>query len=60
MYDRRLDAIVSAADLGSFSRAAERLCVSTPALVKQVSGRAPCGGRPRDHAPQRGRASPRA
>ena len=38
MYDRRLDAIVSAADLGSFSRAAERLCVSTPALVKQVSG----------------------
>lgn len=38
MYDRRLDAIVAAADLGSFSRAAERLRISTPALVKQVSG----------------------
>ena len=38
MYDRRLDAIVAAASLGSFSRAAERLRISTPALVKQVSG----------------------
>lgn len=38
MYDRRLDAIVAAAELGSFSRAAERLSISTPALVKQVSG----------------------
>lgn len=37
-YDRRLDAIVAAAELGSFSRAAERLHISTPALVKQVSG----------------------
>lgn len=38
MYDRRLDAIVASADLGSFSRAAARLHVSAPALVKQVSG----------------------
>ena len=38
MYDRRLDAVVAAAELGSFSRAAARLSVSTPALVKQVSG----------------------
>lgn len=38
MYDRRLDAIVAAAELGSFSAAARRLSISTPALVKQVSG----------------------
>lgn len=38
MYDRRLDAISAAAELGSFSRAAAKLRVSTPALVKQVSG----------------------
>lgn len=38
MYDRRLDAIVSAAELGSFSRAAAKLRISTPALVKQVAG----------------------
>lgn len=38
MYDRRLDAVVAAAELGSFSRAAARLSVSTPAPVKQVSG----------------------
>lgn len=38
MYDRRLDAIVSAAELGSFSAAARRLSISTPALVKQVTG----------------------
>lgn len=38
MYDRRLDAIVAAAELGSFSRAAAKLNISTPALVKQVSG----------------------
>ena len=37
MYDRRLDAIVAAAELGSFTRAAEQLSISTPALVKQVS-----------------------
>lgn len=38
MYDRRLEAISAAAELGSFSRAAAQLRVSTPALVKQVSG----------------------
>lgn len=38
MYDRRLDAIVAAAELGSFSKAAARLSISTPALVKQVKG----------------------
>lgn len=38
MYDRRLDAVVAAAELGSFSQAAQRLHISTPALVKQVSG----------------------
>ena len=38
MYDRRLEAISAAAELGSFSRAAAKLRVSTPALVKQVSG----------------------
>ena len=37
MYDRRLDAIVAASKLGSFTRAAEQLRISTPALVKQVS-----------------------
>ena len=38
MYDRRLEGIVAAAELGSFSRAAAKLRISTPALVKQVSG----------------------
>lgn len=38
MYDRRLEAIVAAAELGSFSKAAARLNISTPALVKQVTG----------------------
>lgn len=38
MYDRRLDGIVAAAELGSFSKAAARLNISTPALVKQVKG----------------------
>lgn len=36
MYDRRLDAIIAAAELGSFSKAAARLNISTPALIKQV------------------------
>ena len=31
MYDRRLDAIVAATELGSFSKAAEKLSISTPA-----------------------------
>lgn len=38
MYDRRLDAILAAAELGSFGRAAARLHLSTPALIKQVNG----------------------
>ncbi|MBW3088224.1 LysR family transcriptional regulator [Bifidobacterium sp. 82T24] len=38
MYDRRLDAILAAAELGSFGRAAARLHISTPALIKQVTG----------------------
>ncbi|NEG96619.1 LysR family transcriptional regulator [Bifidobacterium sp. SMB2] len=38
MYDRRLDAILAAAELGSFSRAAAKLHISTPALIKQVNG----------------------
>lgn len=38
MYDRRLDAIIAADELGSFSKAAARLHISTPALVKQVTG----------------------
>lgn len=37
MYDRRLDAIVAAADAGSFAKAAERLCISTPAVAKQIN-----------------------
>ncbi|PJM74552.1 LysR family transcriptional regulator [Bifidobacterium simiarum] len=38
MYDRRLDAILATAQLGSFSRAAAQLHISTPALIKQVNG----------------------
>jgi DNA-binding transcriptional LysR family regulator len=38
MYDKRLDAIVKTADLGSFSKAAQALGYSVPALVKQVNG----------------------
>lgn len=38
MYDRRLDAILAAAELGSFSQAAARPHLSTPALIKQVTG----------------------
>lgn len=37
MYDRRLDAIVAAADAGSFAKAAKRLRISTPAVAKQVN-----------------------
>ena len=37
MFDRRLEAIVAAADKGSFTRAATALNISAPALVKQVS-----------------------
>ncbi len=38
MYDRRLDAIVAAAELGSFTQAAAQLSISAPALQKQVTG----------------------
>lgn len=38
MYDKRLDAIIKTADLGSFSKAARAMGYSTPALVKQVNG----------------------
>ncbi|MCH9276094.1 LysR family transcriptional regulator [Bifidobacterium amazonense] len=37
MYDRRLDAVIAAADTGSFAQAARRLHISTPALAKQVN-----------------------
>lgn len=38
MYDRRIDALLAARELGSFTRAAERLHVSPTALIKQVTG----------------------
>ncbi|KFI96860.1 LysR family transcriptional regulator [Bifidobacterium stellenboschense] len=37
MYDRRLDAVIAAAQTGSFARAGRRLHISTPAVVKQVN-----------------------
>ena len=37
MYDKRLDAIVKAAELGSFSKAAQVMDYSVPALIKQIS-----------------------
>lgn len=36
LYDYRLEAIVAAAEQGSFSKAAAKLGISTPALAKQV------------------------
>ena len=38
MHDKRLDAVIKAADLGSFSKAAQALGYSVPALMKQVNG----------------------
>ncbi len=38
MYDKRLDAVIKAADLGSFSKAAQAMGYSVPALVKQING----------------------
>ncbi|PLS26316.1 LysR family transcriptional regulator [Bifidobacterium parmae] len=38
MYDRRLDAIIAAAECGSFNRAARRLHLSATAVIKQVAG----------------------
>jgi len=37
MYDKSLDAIVKAAELGSFSKAAQEMDYSVPALIKQIS-----------------------
>lgn len=37
MFDRRLEAIIASAETGSFTQAAQRLNISVPALVKQVS-----------------------
>ena len=37
LYDRRLEAICASAELGSFTKAASRLHLSVPALVKQVN-----------------------
>ncbi|MBW3092975.1 LysR family transcriptional regulator [Bifidobacterium sp. 82T10] len=37
MYDRRLDAVIAAADTGSFAQAARRLHISTPAIAKQIT-----------------------
>lgn len=36
LYDRRLDAVLAAAELGSFSQAASRLHLSVPTLANQV------------------------
>lgn len=38
MYDKRLDAVLKAAELGSFSKAAQALGYTTPALIKKVDG----------------------
>lgn len=38
MYDRRLDAIIAAAECGSFNQAARQLHLSATALIKQVTG----------------------
>lgn len=37
MYDKRLDAVIAAADTGSFARAGRELHISTPALAKQIN-----------------------
>lgn len=37
MYDRRLDAVIAAAEAGSFAGAGRRLHLSTPALAKQIN-----------------------
>ena len=38
MYDKRLDAIIKTAELGSFNKAASEMGYSTPALIKQING----------------------
>ncbi|NMM98689.1 LysR family transcriptional regulator [Bifidobacterium sp. DSM 109959] len=37
MYDKRLDAVIAAADTGSFAGAGRLLHISTPALAKQIN-----------------------
>ncbi|RSX56276.1 LysR family transcriptional regulator [Bifidobacterium samirii] len=37
MYDRRLDAVIAAAQTGSFAEAGRRLHISTPAVAKQIA-----------------------
>ena len=37
MYDPHLDVFLQVAELGSFSRAAEALFISAPAVIKQIS-----------------------
>ncbi|MBT1169630.1 LysR family transcriptional regulator [Bifidobacterium sp. SO4] len=37
MYDRRLDAVIAAAQTGSFAKAGRLLHISTPAVAKQVT-----------------------
>lgn len=37
MYDKRLDAIIAAAETGSFAQAGRTLNISTPALAKQIN-----------------------
>lgn len=38
MYDKRLDAVLATAELGSFSKAANSMGYSVPALIKQING----------------------
>ncbi len=37
MYNHQLDAFLAAAELGSFGKAAEKLYISTPAVIQQVN-----------------------
>ena len=37
MYNRQLDAFIKTADLGSFSKAAEAMYISTPAVIQQIN-----------------------
>lgn len=37
MYNHQLDSFIKAADCGSFSKAAEELYISSPALIKQIN-----------------------
>ena len=38
MYNRQLDVFVKAAELGSFSKAAEALYITPSAVIQQVNG----------------------